>query len=67
MTASHREELHAFSDGAALFAAVISSVIGLIWAAAVKDVQERLRVPQRCHGPVAGVSKSVALLKEHRD
>jgi cytochrome c oxidase cbb3-type subunit 1 len=34
---SQREELHAFSDGAALLAAVICSVIGLIWAAAGKD------------------------------
>jgi cytochrome c oxidase cbb3-type subunit I len=34
---SQREELHAFFDGAALFAAVISCVIGLIWAAAGKD------------------------------
>ncbi len=38
MTASlQREELHAFSDGAALLGAVVCGAIGLVWAVAGKD------------------------------
>jgi hypothetical protein len=38
MTASlKREEMQAFSDGAALLGAVVCGAIGLVWAVAGKD------------------------------